>query len=77
MPFGFENYVEMAAMMHSCKGKAMVSINDHPDIRQAFDGHHMMGLDIKYSVANAQGKPDTSRELVITNWKPEELGQLF
>ena len=77
VPFGFENYVEMAALMRSCKGKMMVSINDHPDIRQAFDGHHMLGLDIKYSVANAQVKPDTSRELVIMNWTPEELGQLF
>jgi hypothetical protein len=40
-------------------------------------GHHMMGLDIKYSVANAQGRPQTSRELVIMNWKQEDLGQLF
>lgn len=55
----------------------MVSINDHPDIRQAFDPHHMSGLDIKYSVANRQGQSDTSRELVITNWVPAELGPLF
>lgn len=77
VPFGFENYVEMAALMRSCKGKVMVSINDHPDIRQAFDGHHMMGLDIKYTVANARVNPDVSRELVITNWTPAALGQLF
>ncbi|WP_404991313.1 DNA adenine methylase [Cupriavidus pauculus] len=77
VPFGFENYERMAEIMRTCKGKVMVSINDHPDIRKAFDGHHMMGLDIKYSVANRQGQPDTSRELVITNWTPSELGQLF
>jgi site-specific DNA-adenine methylase len=42
VPFGFEQYQEMAEVMRSCKGKVMVSINDHPDIRQAFDGFHMM-----------------------------------
>ncbi|WP_416053144.1 DNA adenine methylase [Cupriavidus basilensis] len=77
VPFSFGNYQEMAQLMRTCKGKVMVSINDHPDIRAVFEGHHMMGLDIKYSVANAQGHPQASQELVITNWKPEELGQLF
>jgi len=77
VPFGFEQYEEMAEVMRVAKGKVMVSINDHPDIRRAFAGHHMMELDIKYSVANAQGRPEASRELVITNWSPAELGQLF
>ncbi|CAJ0858290.1 DNA adenine methylase [Ralstonia mannitolilytica] len=74
--FGFENYVEMAALMRTCKGRVMVSINDHPDIRRVFDGHHMAELDIKYSLGQAYGKPQTSGELVITNWKPSD-GQLF
>ncbi len=46
VPFGFEQYQEMAKVMGICNGKVMVSIKDHPDIRQAFDGFHMMGLDI-------------------------------
>ncbi|CAH0444066.1 hypothetical protein LMG10661_00631 [Ralstonia syzygii subsp. syzygii] len=50
VPFGFENYVEMADLMRTCKGRVMVSINDHVDIRQAFEGHHMAELDIKYSL---------------------------
>jgi hypothetical protein len=28
----------------------------------------MIGLDIRYSVANAAGQPTTSDELVVTNW---------
>ena len=63
--------------MRSCQGRVMVSINDHPDIRAAFDGFWMEGLDIKYSTGNNQGKPETSRELVITNWRPDEGGGLF
>ncbi|MFZ6775788.1 DNA adenine methylase [Undibacterium sp. Ji83W] len=75
--FGYENYVQMAEFMKTCKGKVMVSINDHPDIREAFNGLHMMGLDIKYSVSNTHGQPETSKELVIMNWQEELLGQLF
>jgi len=75
--FGFEQYEQMAEFMRTCKGKVMVSINDHPDIRQAFNGLHMLGLDIKYSVANAHGTPNSSQELVIMNWEPDVMDSLF
>jgi len=75
--FGFEQYEQMADFMRTCKGKVMVSINDHPDIRQAFNGLNMLGLDIKYSVANAHGTPNSSQELVIMNWEPDVMDSLF
>ena len=75
--FGFEQYEQMAEFMRSCKGKVMVSINDHPDIREAFNGLHRLELDIKYSVANAHGTPQTSQELVITNWDCAAIDGLF
>jgi DNA adenine methylase len=78
--FPFEQYQEMAAFMQRCKGKvmAMVSINDHPDIRQAFAGFHMEQTGLKYSVSNQrQGAPATSSELVIMNWVPEVMAGLF
>ncbi|WP_042587508.1 DNA adenine methylase [Burkholderia sp. MSHR3999] len=76
--FPFENYERMAAFMRSCKGKVMVSINDHPDIRRAFDGLSMLGLNIKYSVNNNAGGSSMSSELVITNWEPgTQTGGLF
>lgn len=76
--FPFEEYERMAAFMRTCKGKVMVSINDHPDIRQAFEGFHMEQLSIKYSVANQRrGGSAASAELVIMNWRPEMMGGLF
>lgn len=36
--FPFENYERMAEFMRRCKGKVMVSINDHADIRRVFEG---------------------------------------
>ncbi|KAG0184318.1 hypothetical protein DFQ28_011412 [Apophysomyces sp. BC1034] len=79
VPFAFEEYERMAVMMRACKGKMMVSINDHPDIRRAFCGLPMLGLSIKYCINNATGKgQSTSRELVITNWEPgTQTGGLF
>jgi DNA adenine methylase len=75
--FGIEQYEQMAEFMRSCKGKVMVSINDHPDIRRVFDGFTMMGLDIKYSIGSTHGQPGVSRELVITNWEADVVTQLF
>lgn len=75
--FDFGQYVEMAGVMRNCKGKVMLSINDHPDIRQAFSGFPMMSLDIRYSIASVHGQPAVSQELVIMNWEPSALGELF
>jgi DNA adenine methylase len=78
LDFPFENYERMAAFMRCCKGKVMVSINDHPDIRRVFEGFHFATLGICYTTANQrQGKTEITGELVIMNWAPAELGGLF
>jgi len=59
VPFDFEQYLQLAKVMRMRKGRVMVSINDHPDIREVFKGFWMEGLDIKYSTGNAQGTPQT------------------
>ncbi|MEO4030675.1 DNA adenine methylase [Chromobacterium vaccinii] len=75
VPFPFGEYEAMAEIMRSVRGRVMVSINDHPDIRRAFAGHHMLELDIRYSNGNQrQGAPKSSGELVIANWNMEESG---
>jgi len=77
VPFDLDQYEQMATLMRASKGKVMVSINDHPDIRHAFADLPMLELGIKYSVGNNQSAPQESRELVITNWEPGDLGELF
>ncbi|AKU21883.1 DNA adenine methylase [Massilia sp. NR 4-1] len=76
VPFEFSNYEQMAAFMRSCKGKVMVSINDHPAIREVFRGFHILELDIKYAVANVE-EQKCSGELVVLNWEPCTFGGLF
>lgn len=76
--FPFAEYERMAEFMRACKGRVMVSINDHPDIRRAFAGHHFEQLDIRYSVSNRRKtEASSSGELVIMNWEPQMLGGLF
>lgn len=77
VPFEWEQYERLAEAMRTCKGKAMLSINDHPDIRRCFAGFVTHELGIKYSVANKQGAPKESGELVITNYEPTTMGGLF
>lgn len=77
VPFEWDQYAQMADIARSAKGKVMISINDHRDIREVFDGLVFHELGIKYSVANNHGGGGESRELVITNWDPGAMGQLF
>lgn len=76
--FAFENYERMAMFMRGCKGKVMVSINDHPEIRKVFKDFYFEEVRIRYSAGNSRGgTAETSGELVIMNWEPASLGQLF
>lgn len=78
LDFAFENYERMADFMRRCKGKVMVSINDHPDIRNVFEGFPFHSVSLKYSNANQRtSKSESVDELIITNWSRAELGGLF
>ena len=48
--FPFAEYQRMATMLRAIKGKAILSINDHPQIREAFAGLQFETLDIDYTV---------------------------
>lgn len=76
VPFGIEQYELLAHTMRTMKGKAMLSINDHPDMRRAFDGLHIEQLQLTYTVGGAS-QAKVGHELVVMNWQPELLGGLF
>ena len=70
--FGMEQYEEMAGLMRAMKGRAVLSINDHPQIRQAFEGLPLLPLQLEYSMARqATGKK--SGELIIKSWEDDQL----
>lgn len=63
--FPIGNYVHMAELARSIKGKMIISVNDIPEMRQAFNGLNIQTVDINYSLA---GKPSPRQELVICNF---------
>jgi len=75
VPFEFAQYVEIAASMRAITGKAVLSINDHPEIRAAFAGFPMETVDISY-VVGGMDHAAARQELVIFSWdrQPEEGG---
>jgi len=78
MNFSFENYERIADFMRRCKGKVMVSINDHPDIRKVFEGFHVETVDIRYSNTNQRvAAPGAVSELILMNWTPDSLCSLL
>lgn len=68
--FGLEQYDLMAELMGSMKGKAVVSVNDIPEMRKAFKGHHMKRVTISYSVGASGRGREPRGELIISNFKP-------
>lgn len=64
--FPFAEYERMASWMRAAKGKVVLSINDHPDIRRVFDGFAFVPLQIRYSIAR-EGR-EAAGELIIKNW---------
>lgn len=66
--FELEQYKRLANQMRGCQGKVMLSINDHPTMREIFSEFRMVGLDIKYALGTADSRSKTSKELVIMNW---------
>jgi DNA adenine methylase len=66
VPFEFAEYERMAAALRSLKGRAVVSLKDHPDIRRVFADFHIESVDIRYTVGG--GRDTARKEVVIFSW---------
>ena len=65
--FEFEQYEKMAELMGRLKGKAILSLNDHPDIRRVFARFQMDTTGIQYNVGGG-GRAVERKELIIYSW---------
>lgn len=68
VPFGLEQYQFMAEIVRGIKGKAVISVNDHPDMRDAFAGLNISTASTTYSVGGNNGHK--AAELLICNFTP-------
>ncbi len=65
--FAYHNYTRLAEVMGSAGGVVIVSINDHPEMREVFRDFHLVEVDYEYQVGGA-GNRMLCRELIYGNW---------
>lgn len=54
-PFPLEEYDQLAEVMARLKGRAILTINDHPDMRARFDRFGGKTVGIRYSIGGGKG----------------------
>lgn len=69
VPFPLTEYALMAEVMARLKGKAIVSVNDIPEMRKAFGRFPMKRLEIRYSVGGRARERRPTGELLIRSWR--------
>lgn len=67
MGFGLEQYDQMANLARSIKGKMIISVNDIPEMREAFSGLTIETTEVTYTVGGANRSARWS-ELIIRNF---------
>jgi DNA adenine methylase len=66
--FPLSAYCRMANLARSISGKMIISVNDVPEMRDAFDGLRTETVDIKYSVGGGGKSSRVYTELIVMNW---------
>lgn len=66
--FGHEQYDRLATLARSIKGRMIISVNDIPEMRSAFDGLSMDRVELAYTVGGGGRGNSKSGELIIRNW---------
>ena len=66
--FPFSEYERMAELMRTLNGKVVVSINDHPAIREVFSGFELVPLQLAYTIGGSSGRGKQFGELIIKSW---------
>jgi len=66
VPFGWDQYEAMASTLRTLKGRAILTINDHPAIRALFDWLHHDMVPIRHTIGGGKGVP--RREVIYRTW---------
>lgn len=73
--FVLEDFISLADTLKDIKGKFMLSINDHPDIRQVFKAFNMKEVTLLYTVGKSG--PTEAAELIYSNYEFKKEENLF
>lgn len=65
--FPWSEYEQLAELARSIKGKMILSINGHPEIRELFKDLPVVAVDYQYTVGGADQRSDCT-ELIYGSW---------
>jgi len=68
--FKEEDFIALEARLRDLKGKFLLSLDDHPEVRKLFARWHLLPVDIAYTAQRNTGR--RFRELIITNFEPRQ-----
>lgn len=69
IPFGMDQYEALASRLRGLKGRALLTINDHPDMRRVFAGFRQKRLTTRYTIGqSARAKAAPRSELAVMTW---------
>lgn len=63
--FSPEDFEALAQLMDGIEGKAIMSINDTPEIREIFAGFDLLGVETTYTVSRTSGTRPKRAELLV------------
>jgi DNA adenine methylase len=66
--FSEQDFIGLERRLHLIRGKFLLSLDDHPEVRKLFGHWHLMPIDIAYTAQRKVGK--RFRELLISNFEP-------
>jgi DNA adenine methylase len=69
--FTEQDFIELEEQLHRIKGKFILSLDDHPEVRRLFAGWYLTPIDLAYTAQRKVGK--RFRELLITNYGPDPV----
>jgi len=64
--FAREEFEQMAQVLRSIRGRFVLSLNDHPEVRRIFAGFEIEGVAVRYTVGGA-GRAQQAREVIVSN----------
>jgi DNA adenine methylase len=65
--FTEQDFIALEQRLHLIKGKFLLSLDDHLEVRKLFRSWHLLPVDIAYTAQRRAGK--RFGELVITNFE--------
>ncbi|BBO75548.1 hypothetical protein DSCW_29650 [Desulfosarcina widdelii] len=60
------DYKRMAVVLAGISSRFIISINDHPDIREVFNNFEIKSMSLKYTVS--KDKQTTGKKLLVSNF---------